>query len=105
MSKKMKPEAFILDEEEQWIEDHADEFVPAPPKLREKLVEAAKNTQNKTERMNIRMTKFDMHRLKEIARHEGIPYQTLVSGIIHKYIEGSFVDINEAKKILELKSE
>ena len=51
------------------------------------------------------MTKYDMAKLKKIARREGLPYQTLVSGIIHKYIEGSFVDIHESKKILKLQSE
>jgi len=37
-------------------------------------------------------------KLKRIARHEGIPHQSLVTSIIHKYIDGSFVDIQEAKK-------
>jgi len=91
-------DAFKLDKEEQWYEDHADEFEPASPELREQLIQAAETTRNKTERMNIRMKKADMDKLKRIAQREGIPYQSLVTSIIHKYIEGSFVDIQEAKK-------
>jgi predicted DNA binding CopG/RHH family protein len=104
MSKEEKSDAFRLDKEEQWYEDHADEFEPVSTGLREQLIEAAETTRNKTERMNIRMKKADMDKLKRIAQREGIPYQSLVTSIIHKYIEGSFVDIQEAKKILELES-
>ena len=97
---KLKPETMILDTEEQWYEDHADEFVTAPKKMREQLIQAAVNTQNKTERMNIRMSKADMENLKTIASQEGLPYQSLVTSILHKYTTGILVDINEAKKIL-----
>lgn len=90
-----------LDRDEQWYEDHADEFVPADD-LRSSLIEAAKNSSKKTERMNIRMTKYDMERLKEIAVREGLPYQSLVTSILHKYSEGLLVDINEARKLIQV---
>ncbi|HOE09515.1 MAG TPA: antitoxin [Treponemataceae bacterium] len=101
--KKINPADIILDKEEQWFEDHAEEFVQAPANLRDKLIKAAANTQNKTERMNIRMSKSDMENLKSIASKEGLPYQSLVTSILHKYTSGLLVDINEAKKILRLK--
>jgi predicted DNA binding CopG/RHH family protein len=104
MSEENMNDAFKLDKEEQWYEDHADEFEPASPELREQLIQAAETTRNKTERMNIRMKKADMDKLKHIALREGIPYQSLVTSIIHKYIAGSFVDIQEAKKIFKLNS-
>jgi hypothetical protein len=53
--------------------------------------------------MNIRMSKSDMENLKSIASKEGLPYQSLVTSILHKYTSGLLVDINEAKKILRLK--
>ncbi|PKL09153.1 MAG: antitoxin [Spirochaetae bacterium HGW-Spirochaetae-7] len=90
-----------LDKEEQWYEDHADEFISSPAELRQKLISAAKTTMNKTERMNIRMSKIDMENLKTIANREGLPYQTLVTSIIHKYTAGQLVDLNEARKILQ----
>jgi len=64
--KKLTPEAMVLDSEEQWFEDHADEFVGAPDGMRAQLIQAAVNTKNKTERMNIRMSKKDMKNLKAI---------------------------------------
>jgi len=94
------PEAMVLDTEEQWYEDHAEEFVSAPDGIREKLIQAARNTQNKTERMNIRMSKKDMDNLKKIALREGLPYQSLVTSVLHKYTTGLLVDIDEAKKVL-----
>ncbi len=50
---------------------------------------AAKNTMNKDQRMNIRISKRDLINLKTRAMEEGLPYQTLVSSIIHKYLNGS----------------
>ncbi|NLK46040.1 MAG: hypothetical protein GX297_05230 [Treponema sp.] len=101
--KKINPSEISLDKEEQWFEDHAEDFVQAPAALRAKLIKAAENTQNKTERMNIRMSKSDMENLKFIASKEGLPYQSLVTSILHKYTSGFLVDINEAEKILKLK--
>lgn len=67
-----------------------EELVPVgkETELIKKLQLAAKNTGKKDQRMNIRMSKTDMDRLKAKALQEGIPYQTLVSGILHKYVNG-----------------
>jgi predicted DNA binding CopG/RHH family protein len=106
MSTAYHPEEERLDEEEQWFESNDEGFVPAGEELRDKLVLAAKQTlvelQNKTERMNIRMTKRDLLALKAAAQSEGIPYQSLVTSILHKFTTGQLVDINEAKKILRV---
>lgn len=98
--KKIHPEDMVLDAEEQWYEDHSDEYVPVSNDIREKLIKAATNTLNKTERMNIRMTKAELENLKAIAAREGLPYQSLVTSILHKYTSGLLVDINEARKLL-----
>ena len=100
--KNKNPDNMILDAEEQWFEEHADEFVDTSDQVRAQLINAAVNTQNKTERMNIRMSKTDMDNLKAIASREGLPYQSLVSSILHKYTAGLLVDLNEAKKILRV---
>lgn len=55
---------------------------------KKKAESAAKATFMKTEKMNIRMSKRDIDRLKIRALEEGISYQTLVSSIIHKYLDG-----------------
>ena len=89
-----------LDQEEQWYEDHADEFTDMPPGVRESLVTAARLSSRKSERMNIRMTKADMDALRARASVDGIPYQTLVASILHRYSIGQLVDITEVRKIL-----
>ncbi|BBO81247.1 hypothetical protein DSCO28_18130 [Desulfosarcina ovata subsp. sediminis] len=54
-------------------------------------VEAARNTLNKDKRINLRLSQKDFHQIKIKAVEEGIPYQTLISSIIHKYLNGSLL--------------
>ena len=58
-----------------------------------KLRTIAKNTMLKDQRMNVRISKRDLVHLKAKALEEGIPYQTLVTSIIHKYINGTFKEV------------
>ena len=46
----------------------------------------------KDARINIRMSRFDLDRLKRIAVSEGLPYQTLISSVLHKFIKNTSVD-------------
>ncbi len=48
----------------------------------------ADSTLRKDKRMNIRIAERDLNNLKIRALQEGLPYQTLVSMILHKYITG-----------------
>jgi predicted DNA binding CopG/RHH family protein len=54
--------------------------------------EAARATLRKEKRVNIRMTERDLVSFQKKAMDEGLPYQTLVSSILHKYINGRLVD-------------
>ena len=56
------------------------------------LAETATNTLTKDQRMNIRITKNDLDRIKLKAVEEGLPYQTLVASIIHKYVTGRLAE-------------
>lgn len=58
----------------------------------EKYSRYAKNTYTKNKRINIRITERDFVGLKQKSLEEGIPYQTLVSSILHKYISGHLVE-------------
>ncbi|MCB1986331.1 MAG: hypothetical protein H6936_00450 [Burkholderiales bacterium] len=60
---------------------------------KKELVAAAKDTVRKDKRINIRISNRDLRAIQLKAYEEGIPYQTLVSSIIHKYISGSLKDI------------
>ena len=64
---------------------------------RAELVAAAKDTVRKDKRINIRISNRDLKAIQLKASKEGIPYQTLVSSIIHKYISGSLKDISANK--------
>ena len=55
--------------------------------------EAARETLKKDARINIRLTKRDFFNLKSKALREGIPYQTLVASIIHKYLTGQLAHL------------
>ncbi len=56
------------------------------------LVHAASETFKKDKRINIRISQRDLMAIQSRAQREGIPYQTLVSSIIHKYLSGSLLD-------------
>jgi predicted DNA binding CopG/RHH family protein len=52
----------------------------------ERAQQAAKATLNKSRNINIRLSEQDLYRLKAKAIEEGLPYQTLVSSIVHKAV-------------------
>ena len=54
--------------------------------------QAARNTFNKTRRVNLRVTERDFNLAHARAREEGIPYQTLLSSVIHKYLSGRLTE-------------
>lgn len=56
---------------------------------KEKAMAAARNTLKKDKRINLRLTQKDYHLIQIKAIEEGIPYQTLISSVIHKYLNGS----------------
>jgi predicted DNA binding CopG/RHH family protein len=55
------------------------------------LRQAARNTLRKEKRVNIRMTEKDLSEIQIRAVEEGIPYQTLMSSILHKYVSGKIL--------------
>jgi predicted DNA binding CopG/RHH family protein len=56
---------------------------------KEKAIMAARNTLKKDKRINLRLSQKDYHQIQIKASEEGIPYQTFISSIIHKYLNGS----------------
>jgi predicted DNA binding CopG/RHH family protein len=90
----------ILDDEERDILESYErgEWVPVknPKKEIERLQRYARNTLQKDKRINIRMSSKDLDQVQVIAAQEGIPYQTLVSSIIHKYVSGYLIERKKA---------
>lgn len=46
----------------------------------------------KDRRINIRLSTKDLETVQMLAIEEGIPYQTLIASILHKYVSGSLVE-------------
>ena len=55
-------------------------------KEKKMLEEAARNTSNKTRNINLRLSERVVARLKAKAAKEGIPYQTLASSVLHRFV-------------------
>lgn len=72
-----------LTKEEQWIEDHFDEFVPASKEIYKKVAEMLER-RKKNAVLNIRVNSYDLEAIKNKARKMGIKYQTYISEILHK---------------------
>jgi len=47
----------------------------------------------KDQRMSIRISGADLDRIKAIAMEEGLPYQTLITSILHKYVHGKLKEV------------
>ncbi len=57
-----------------------------------KYQDAAKQMMKKDARLNIRISSYDLQGLQKKAMHEGLPYQTFVSSLLHKYVAGRLVE-------------
>ena len=68
-------------ENEEWISD-------LTKKQRKRYEEYARYSLSKRKRINIRMSERDLKKIQAKAIEEGIPYQSLISMLIHKYNEG-----------------
>ena len=56
------------------------------------LKAAADNTFKKDRRINIRLSEHDIVGIQKVAANRGIPYQSLISGLIHQFLEGDLVE-------------
>jgi len=55
---------------------------------RERFIRTARNTLRKNMRVNIRISRADLEGLQTKAIQEGVPYQTLITSILHKFVTG-----------------
>ena len=89
INKLTKGEVDILEsyENDEWVSVYDSSDI-------EKYKEIAKATFKKDKRVNIRMSEMDLELLQEKAMIEGLPYQTLMSSVLHKYVTGRPVEKN-----------
>lgn len=86
---------YKLDKEEKELLDPIKKGEWAPvanmKDMIDKYAKYAKNTLKKDQRISIRISKQDLIGIQSKAVDEGIPYQTLVTSIVHKYVTGHLV--------------
>jgi predicted DNA binding CopG/RHH family protein len=87
MTKLNQEEQEILEsyENNEWIS------VATPQRMAE-LKSYAKATLAKDKRITLRLSSLDLEAIQAKAIEEGIPYQTLISSILHKYATGRLVE-------------
>ena len=82
-------------EEKEFIESYDKEEWQSVKDFKEENVKYrryARNTLLKNKRINIRISERDLINLKAKSLEEGIPYQSLISSVLHKYVKGKLVE-------------
>lgn len=92
MNNNIKRSDILLDDEEKLLLDsfENDEWrrVKNFDQAKKTAQKAANNYLKKDMRINIRISGSDLKRIKQKAAYEGLPYQTLITSILHKYSAG-----------------
>ena len=90
-----------LDNYEKEIEKNISQFSPVDKKKRE-LIEGIIDKANAKKSISLRLKANDLELLKHRADSEGLPYQTLLSSIVHKFVSDQLVDKRSILKSLEI---
>ena len=90
-----------LDEFEQQIENDADRFVPVDGAERSRIEQILADGR-KSRNVSIRISEYDLEQVKRRAEREGLPYQTLISSVLHKYVSDQLVDERAVSKAIQL---
>ncbi|WP_309680209.1 hypothetical protein [Polaromonas sp.] len=91
-----KPDAF---EQEILAAYEKGEFRSTSPSKAQlaKFKAAASATFLKEKRVNIRISTPDLMDIQARALEEGMPYQTLIASVLHKYVSGRFVEPSSSR--------
>jgi predicted DNA binding CopG/RHH family protein len=74
------------------LESGAIEIEKPTRKLLSDLKRASENTFKKDRRINVRLSSHDLLGIQKKALKMGLPYQALISGLIHRYVEGDIME-------------
>lgn len=89
---KKKKKKLALDGYEQEILEAYESGLLTPSNNQVNFQEIAANTLKKNKKINIRISENDLSALQRIAAREGVPYQTLIGSVLHKYASGFIKD-------------
>ena len=90
-----------LDKYERSIEKSADSYRPVTKKKLRSIENILSNVR-KSRNINIRISEHVLAEIKKRSQHEGIPYQTLISSILHKFVTNQLVDEKAINKSIRL---
>ncbi len=90
-----------LDSFERQIERAAGSYRPVPAGRRRRI-ESLIARARKSRSVNIRIAENVLEELKRRSQREGLPYQTLISSILHKYVTDRLIDEDAIRKSLRL---
>jgi len=84
--KKYEDDILASFERGEWqsVPNHKDEI--------ERYASSAASTLSKDKRINIRVSSHDLEDIQMRAAEEGMPYQTLIASVLHKYVSGRLVE-------------
>jgi predicted DNA binding CopG/RHH family protein len=101
----MEPEAVkkTLDKDEREIEKSASSYRPVS-KTKLRRIESILGKVRKARNINIRISEDVLLELKRRSLEEGIPYQTLISSVLHKFVTNRLVDEKAIRRSMELLS-
>ena len=90
-----------LDRYEQEIEDNFEKMVPVSNEER-KRIESIIEKARKNISISLRINNYDLSKIKENAEKNGLPYQTLITNVLHKYVNDEYYDKNEVIKTFKI---
>jgi predicted DNA binding CopG/RHH family protein len=93
--------ALKLDKYEEELEDNISLFAPVSSQKQE-FIENIIDKANAKKSISLRLKVNDLELLKQRADSEGLPYQTLLSSIVHKFVSDQLVDKRSILKTLEI---
>ena len=88
-----------LDHFEKNIEKKSGQYVPMSEKKKRVIETIIDKSTSKSKNINIRISDSDLHKIKERSLKEGLPYQTLITSIIHKYVTDQFIEESQIHKV------
>ena len=90
-----------LEDYEKEIESQGSKYISVSSRKRQKI-ESILERSKKTKNINIRINEFDLDNLRKKSEEEGIPYQTLITSVLHKYVTNQLVEEKSILKSLRL---
>tara|TARA_R110000868_G_scaffold380784_1_gene646875 strand:+ start:49812 stop:50249 length:438 start_codon:yes stop_codon:yes gene_type:complete len=111
--KEVKKDIFEVEVElEPYEQELKDSFENAEPmigdefeKMKSILEEGAANYLKKDKTISLRLTSRDVHELKKRADEEGIPYQTLITSVLRKYLSDELIEKKQLQQILQMQAD